>query len=1581
MATRKPGKLSVLLQRLGTFGSTPTAAGRKRIARQQNVACEALETRQLLAADLSVAFNAGSYGLIDVGQDSCSGAFDNPEVGVSSLVEVHGRQLNLDEDFYPAYDADPAFGGFVDVLKDNNNFGKAVANLGDLDGDGVTDVAVGAHLDDDGGTNHGAVFVLFMNADGTVKSHQKISDVEGGFNVTLDDNDAFGTSLAALGDLDGDGVTELAVGATGDDDGGSSRGAVYVLFLNSDGTVKANQKISAVEGNLTAALNDGDGFGSSLALLGDINDDGVADLGVGAVGDDDGGPSRGAVYVVLMNANGTVASHQKISNTEGGFTGALDDSDYFGKSLAVLGDLDHDGITELVVGSYSDDDGGNGRGAVYVLFMNSNGTVKSHQKISNTEGGFEGALADTDYFGFSLTGLGDFDSDGVNDLAVGAVGDDSGGNSSGAVYILYLNSNGTVKSHQKISATEGNLSASLENSQFSAALANLGDMDGDGINDLAVGAPLDGDTNRGAMFVLFLNTNGTVKSFAKVSDDEPAPFSLSETFQLNSLPTATKTIYLDFNGHTTTGTNWNAAYTGGTSIVTPAYDTDGDATTFSDIELTRIQRIWQRVSEDYAPFNVNVTTADPGAAALTKSGGSDTQWGIRVVIGGTSDWYGSSVGGVAYYNSFVYSSDTPAFVFNTGEVSAAEAISHEVGHSLGLHHDGRIDPAVEYHSGSNGWAPIMGVSYYQNVTQWSKGEYTDANNTEDDLAMITGNNGFTYRVDDHGDSAGSATTLVTTTSSVSAAGIIEKNTDFDWFSFTTGGGDLDIDIAPAARGGNLNILATLYDASNTIIAISNPLSIVSGVTNAFFQVSVAAGSYYISVTGTGQGDPLAGGYSDYGSLGQYFISGTIPAFTGSTVSVSATDASKSEGNSDSKAFTFTVTRSGNVSGQSSVDYVVAGSGTNPANASDFVGGVLPSGTIVFNANETQKLVTVNVNGDGTIEPDENFSLSLINPGVQTIIAGTSASGSILNDDGPQLLFSDSFEVGEWNGLWVEDSQNDWFRSTQRATAGGYAAEVDGSANNATLTTATVIDLSGMQSATLTFDWLIESGFDAGEYLSLDISTNGGSTWTSDVRRLNGNVSQENVWYNETVDLTPYKSANVKIRFRSKVSASDEDANVDNVKIVGIADGPNTNPVANAAGPYVMNEGGSVILNGSVSIDSDGTIASYAWDLDGDGQYDDATGVTASFTTTNSGTHIVGLQVTDNRGATDTTTATVTVNNVAPTANAGGDQNGFAGTAVNLTAGASSDPGNDIVSYAWDLDGDGQYDDATGVNASLTAASPGTYVVGVQVTDADGAVSTDSVTITITDAPSEVVLFEDSFEVSEWNGQWVEDSQNDWFRSTQRATDGTHAAEVDGSANNATLTLASAVDLTGFASATLTFDWLIESGFDAGEYLSLDISTNGGSTWQTDVRRLSGDVSQEDVWHSETIDLTAYATSSVRIRFRSKVSSSTEDANVDNVRIVGSAATSGAGSFGSFSAAQSTSRNLQLLYSTDGPSVTSAPSAESTLNSVVAGRSSAATSSRSPVSATPLAPSAVDSVFANFGSLLDDNLSGDLLSWR
>lgn len=364
-------------------------------------------------------------------------------------------------------------------------------------------------------------------------------------------------------------------------------------------------------------------------------------------------------------------------------------------------------------------------------------------------------------------------------------------------------------------------------------------------------------------------------------------FDAERVFALSSNPNADHTIYLDFDGHITTGTEWNAFSDITNSFETAAYDTDGNANTFSLNERFDIWTIWQRVAEDFAPFNVNVTTLLPNLEQLTRTGEIDTQWGIRAVIGGSGDWLppelnAESVLGIAGpdENAFNYSTDTPVFAFSDNHLegeSIAETISHEVGHSLGLSHDefigidedGRF-VIEEYYAGNESWAPIMGRSDLAGLSQWDQGEYLGAQNREGDLDIITGLNGFGYRADDHSDYFARATELSFNGDAVEAYGIVETNEDWDVFSFTSTG-SIALEINPFIRGANLDILAGIYDADGLLIDLSDRQNSLG----ASFVLDVDPGVYYVGVTGTGQGDPLNGGYSGYGSIGQYSIEGAI----------------------------------------------------------------------------------------------------------------------------------------------------------------------------------------------------------------------------------------------------------------------------------------------------------------------------------------------------------------------------------------------------------------------------------------------------------------------------------------------------------------------------------------------------------------------------------------------------------------------------------------------------------------------------------------------------------------------------------
>lgn len=420
--------------------------------------CDATPQLGVMVGDL---FGSGVCSVGDINNDGVDDLAVGAE-GTGGSGAVWILLMNADATVLQATKVDASSGVMAGFLSADDEFGTSVCAIGDVDNNGAPDIAVGAanddvvdvnndQIDDGGGINRGAVYILFMNTNGTVRKAQKIDDTDP-LLLIPNNSDQFGDAVTSLGDLDGAGGTELAlaVGAPGDRVDGFLKGAVWILFMDYDGTgdamtVVSTQKISDSVGTPASfVLTNSVTFGTSLSTLPDLNADGRRELVVGSSLDDDNDGAvvglsinRGAVWIMQMNADGTAATADKISDTAGSFTGTLDDSDFFGDSVQGLEDLNNDGVPDLVVGAGGDDDGGSARGAAYLLFLNTAGgsvTVSDFCKTSDTEGEFNVNLDNDDMFGNSL-GATDLNGDGAPEILIGAMGDDDGGGSAGAVYV------------------------------------------------------------------------------------------------------------------------------------------------------------------------------------------------------------------------------------------------------------------------------------------------------------------------------------------------------------------------------------------------------------------------------------------------------------------------------------------------------------------------------------------------------------------------------------------------------------------------------------------------------------------------------------------------------------------------------------------------------------------------------------------------------------------------------------------------------------------------------------------------------------------------------------------------------------------------------------------------------------------------------------------------------------------------------------------------------------------------------------------------------------------------------------------
>jgi Ca2+-binding RTX toxin-like protein len=353
---------------------------------------------------------------------------------------------------------------------------------------------------------------------------------------------------------------------------------------------------------------------------------------------------------------------------------------------------------------------------------------------------------------------------------------------------------------------------------------------------------------------------------------------------LNSRPGAAAKLYLNFTG--AAPSRWGLFDV----PTTPAYDRDGDPGTFSNSEIAAVQEIWARVAEKYSPFNIDVTTVNPG--------NTNNRETLQVVIGGNGQWSSSAgathPGGMAYTGAF-YTASFPNVVYvfssnlsNGDPKSTAEVAAHEAGHAFGLAHQAVYNASgvqtAPLNTGNSDRAPLMGNSLSSQRGVWWIGPTTSATTIQDGLAILSGpQNGFGYRPDDHGNTPGAATPLTNVQGALSGAGVIERTSDLDYFSFSHPGGNVSFNINPAQQGPMLRLVAQLRDASNSLLASGTPAGL-----GASFNLNLPAGTYFLVVRSNGE----------YWDVGQYRISGQIPVpylgevrLVGRELQISGTDAS------------------------------------------------------------------------------------------------------------------------------------------------------------------------------------------------------------------------------------------------------------------------------------------------------------------------------------------------------------------------------------------------------------------------------------------------------------------------------------------------------------------------------------------------------------------------------------------------------------------------------------------------------------------------------------------------------------------
>jgi len=416
---------------------------------------------------------------------------DSIEVSSGSAYVVFGKSGTDEVNLFDLAEDDQNKGFSIRGEAFDNQAGISVAGVGDVDGDSLADVMVGAHQAEGVGILAGRGYVVYGKVDGAQVPLVGVGNGVGGLMIEAEDKLNFaGRAVASAGDVNGDGFADLLLGAYGVNAQGIFSGRSYIIYGGGEDNValaKFGSYGVTIDGEAELDFS-----GHALAGGGDVNGDGLDDVIIGAYGADPSGDASGRAYVVFGTVSDAPILLSEVAAGVGGF--ALDgelEGDHAGAAVAILGDVNGDGFADVGVGAPLADPNGDGSGRAYVVFGEAAPKSRSLSEISGGEGGFivDGQTF-RNYAGSSLDGAGDVDGDGLDDVIIGAYGVSQEGMESGSAYVIYGKTDTGSVDLFDVTTGDGGIAFGGEaaGDQAGISVAGAGDVNGDGFADVLIGA-------------------------------------------------------------------------------------------------------------------------------------------------------------------------------------------------------------------------------------------------------------------------------------------------------------------------------------------------------------------------------------------------------------------------------------------------------------------------------------------------------------------------------------------------------------------------------------------------------------------------------------------------------------------------------------------------------------------------------------------------------------------------------------------------------------------------------------------------------------------------------------------------------------------------------------------------------------------------------------------------------------------------------------------------------------------------------------------------------------------------------------